>query len=337
MTVHIPKNGRSRNTNGGSLNRSNLISLNQVPYLIRRLEACSTFEGRLEILLAIRNHLYKMEHYSFVDNVLLNASTVMSLTKGLPRLFGDVEISRIEIPPDIKTDAKAIYSRWAEGDFDSDLLRGIRLQKRVNARRGLGTHATRSLIKDYDRLVACDYEGEGKLHNGQCWLYRICLIRDGAHGEIEAGIYGTQQKGCLAVVIAEGKYCDIDRGETLFYCSTEGKLVRGGDGDTDEVYSPSKGAKLLLKALKLGTKIRVIRSSHLPKSNEYRPAEGLRYDGLYTIKSHVILEEQKHIYRVKLVRIPGQDPIRYKGEMAKPSSEDLRRYQETIGLQGRAE
>jgi hypothetical protein len=278
-----------------------------------------------------------MEHYAFVDEQLLEASEVMSPTKGLPRLFSDAKIGEMAVPWDVKTDAKAIYSRWAEGDFDCNLLRGIRLQKRVSARSGLGTHASRSIVKDYDRLVSCNYEGEGKLYNGQCWPYRVCLIRDGAHGEIEAGIYGTQQKGCLAVVLANKDYCDIDRGDTVFYCSTEGRLVRGGVEDTEELYEPSKGAKLLLKALRLGTKIRVIRSSTLPKANKYRPAEGLRYDGLYVIESHVILEQKRQIYRVKLVRVSGQDPIRCEGEMTRPSEEDLRRFREIVELQGRAE
>jgi hypothetical protein len=70
------------------------------------------------------------------------------------------------IPWDVKTDAKAIYSRWAKRDFDCNLLCGIQLQKRVSARSGLGTHASQSIVKDYDRLVSCNYEGEGKLYNG---------------------------------------------------------------------------------------------------------------------------------------------------------------------------
>lgn len=100
---------------------------------------------------------------------------------------------------------------------------------------------------------------------------------------------GINKKGCLAVVLANKDYCGIDRGDTVFYCSTEGRLVRGGVGDTKELSEPSKGAILLPKTL---TKIRVICSSTLPKANKYQPAEGLQYDSLYAIKSHVILEQK---------------------------------------------
>jgi hypothetical protein len=83
------------------------------------------------------------------------------------------------------------------------------------------------------------------------------------------------KKGYLAVVLANKDYCDIDRGDTVFYCLTEGRLVRDDMEDTKEVSKPFKGAKLLPKVLKLKTKIQDIRLSTLPKANKYRPTEGL--------------------------------------------------------------
>jgi hypothetical protein len=87
---------------------------------------------------------------------------------------------------------------------------------------------------------------------------------------------GINKKGYLAVVLANKDYCDIDGGDTVFYCSTEGRLIGGGGmKDTKELGEPFKGAKLLPKVLKLETKIQDIRLSTLPKANKYRPTEGL--------------------------------------------------------------
>lgn len=36
------------------------------------------------------------------------------------------------------------------------------------------------------------------------WPNRLCAIRDGAHGEQEAGIYGRKDQGAFAVVVAAG-------------------------------------------------------------------------------------------------------------------------------------
>jgi hypothetical protein len=69
------------------LNRSNLIALKQITYFATNLEAASLFEARCEAIFGIRVHLYKMEHYAFVDEQFLEASKVMRSDKRAPTTF----------------------------------------------------------------------------------------------------------------------------------------------------------------------------------------------------------------------------------------------------------
>ena len=70
---------------------------------------------------------------------------------------------------------------------------------------------------------------------------------------------------------------------------------------------------MMLKAHGSQQPVRVLRSSSLPASNSYRPARGIRYDGLYRIISHEILDQKTAMYRFSLSRLEEQDPIRYRG------------------------
>ena len=88
-------------------------------------------------------------------------------------------------------------------------------------------------------------------------------------------------------------------------------------------YSPSAGTNLMLKAHETGQPIRVLRSASMPATNAYRPARGIRYDGLYRIISYEILHQATAMYRFSLSRIEGQDPIRNSGEGMIPSNAQL--------------
>ena len=74
---------------------------------------------------------------------------------------------------------------------------------------------------------------------------------------------------------------------------------------------------------------------HLPKSNPYRPERGFRYDGLYTVKSHKLIDATKHHYVFHFVRIPGQDPIRYKGVEKRPTSKEIETYDREMKMFGK--
>lgn len=79
----------------------------------------------------------------------------------------------------------------------------------------------------------------------------------------------------------------------------------------------------MLKAYESQQSLRVLRSASLPANNTYRPARGLRYDGLYRIISHEILDQKTAMYRFSLSRLEGQDPIRFGDDDMIPSNAQI--------------
>jgi hypothetical protein len=72
-----------------------------------------------------------------------------------------------------------------------------------------------------------------------------------------------------------------------------------------------------------GRPVRVLRSMHLSSDNRYKPKRGFRYDGLYTVKSHRLVDPQKQHYVFHLVRNGGQDPVRYQGLEQRPTEKEI--------------
>ena len=125
------------------------------------------------------------------------------------------------------------------------------------------------------------------------------------------------------MVISGGGYANIDNGDSVEYCGTQGAENL-----------PSAGTNSMLKAYECHQPLRVLRSASLPAANAYRPARGLRYDGLYRIVSHEILDQKVAMYRFRLERLEGQDPIRYSGEGIIPSNAqilEVNRIRELLG------
>lgn len=79
----------------------------------------------------------------------------------------------------------------------------------------------------------------------------------------------------------------------------------------------------MLKAYESQQSLRVLRSASLPANNTYRPARGLRYDGLYRIIGYEILDPKTAMYRFSLSRLGGQGPIRSSGEGMIPSNAQI--------------
>ena len=59
------------------------------------------------------------------------------------------------------------------------------------------------------------------------------------------------------------------------------------------------------------------------KNVSFAPSKDIRYDGLYRIEGHGILNKATGMYRFRLERIPGQDPIRYQGVEQRPNESEL--------------
>lgn len=263
----------------------------------------------------LRHRLHKLSVHEIKPESQHIVPKFLDPQSGLPAI-----VSAAAVPWDVKLDAEMILLRWQKGDFDTDLLRGIRVQI-TDKNEGSGSTSSsglggisRSLDTEYKFRETAEYIGEGNLLNGQWFPLQITAVRDGAHGEIEAGISGYNGVAVSIVLnssASKRSYADIDEGNSIQYCGTRGK-----DGNT------SQATQLLLESEKKDIPIRLLRGSKLATINPYRPESGLRYDGLYKITSHELLENKSQLHRFRLQRMEGQTPIRHKGKEARPTPEE---------------
>lgn len=245
---------------------------------------------------------------------------------GLPRIWycsADLKSNAIagrqlpNYPYYIVADAKELYLKWATGIFDTSLYRGINVGKPKNAKLNKEKSSDR-FDPTYTGRRYGKVHGNNRLLNGQWWPNLLCAVRDGAHNSAQAGICGTANEGAWSVVVAgDDKYPDDDQGELLLYCGTAAQ--QGAQQPTDST-------QRMLESVHLPYPVRVIRSFN-GKNALYRPRQGYRYDGLYDVVGKQILDIGKHHYRFKLVRVAGQDPVRYQGLGARPTAEELREYE----------
>ncbi|KAI9876681.1 MAG: hypothetical protein M1830_005978 [Pleopsidium flavum] len=298
--------------------RSDVETLKYVTTLIKRSQNRLGNDDAERLFAQLRQRIHQMEFYDFISGVVLKKSKVLDDGQGLPVLFNQVRSGGVEYPWDIRADAEALYLRWVTGVVDPHLLRGIDTVKKTT---GSIKRTTHKLKVDDPNRVSCDYIGAGHIQNGQWWPLQICAMRDGAHGEIEAGIHGKPYKGALSVVMSSGGYADVDEGTTIQYCGTSGSAGK-----------PTAGTNYLKEACRLSHPVRVLRSSALPARNPYRPFRGLRYDGLYDVIDYEILDEDTAMHRFSLRRREGQDPIRYQGVEARPTNEEGAEYTKIRGL-----
>ena len=298
--------------------RGDLETIRYVNVLIKNCEnAAAAGEDLSELFDKLRNRLHVMEFFDFLTGMLLKRAKVLE-EHGLENIFNSTEV---DFPWDICADAVALYRKWLNGVIDPHLLRGIDTKQGKNpAGKSL---TSRSLNKSYIGKKSCNYVGAGSLVNGQWWPLQICAMRDGAHGEIEAGIHGQPGTGAFSIVLSGGGYSNIDQGDIIQYCGTSGKEEQA-----------SAGTKLLLKSQKDENDIRVLRSASLDKKNKYRPPKGLRYDGIYRIIDYEILDKDTAMHRFTLRRRNRQDPIRCTGVEKRPTDEELAEYTKIRNLIG---
>ena len=269
-------------------------------------------EDATEAIKNLRNKLHQMPFYDFITPALIEASKILE-DGGLPMLFAEGEDN--VYPWDIRDDSRGLFNKWASGDYDPHLLVGIKSMSKKNL--------SRAFEPGWPK-VTCDEVGGNDLQNGTWWPLQLCAKRDGAHGEIEAGIHGKADRGAFSIVMSGGGgYDDVDNGEAIMYCGTEG---------TDSKIP--RWTKYLMTAYEKGNPIRVLRSSHLPKGNIHRPSKGIRYDGLYRIQSYKLINPAKSLYQFSMTRDPSQSPIRWHGAEARPTSEELAELEKVRKFEG---
>ncbi|KAL6706432.1 hypothetical protein ACN47E_005538 [Coniothyrium glycines] len=265
---------------------------------IRRCEA-EQKPVRLNLLFEeLRNHIHKAEIKLEVTAHIIKKAKILTPENGLPKIFAE----EADFPPDLKADTYQLYTRWSAGIFSVNLLRGLILGKAKDR------NADR-LDPDYRSAHYTDprVHGANNLVLGQWWPTQLCAVRDGAHGAPQAGIYGARDQGAFSIVLSGGGgYHDQDNGEEIWYSGTEGKD-----------FSPTENTSHLLQSIELRYPVRVLRSHQLNKKNRYRPEVGLRYDGLYTVMMAQNVDEEKAMYRFRLVRCEGQEAIRCEDNAAR--------------------
>ena len=134
----------------------------------------------------IRQRLQAMESFPFLSLMLVKKSGLLE-DGGLPLIFEN-RVRGVSFPSDIRADADILFRKWMSGQIDPHLLRGI--MTKAGTGKGEKVHKSHSIEKDFIGKVSCNYVGAGDLVNGQWWALQLCAIRDGAHGEVEAGIHG---------------------------------------------------------------------------------------------------------------------------------------------------
>ncbi|KAK2832026.1 hypothetical protein FQN49_006928 [Arthroderma sp. PD_2] len=291
------------------ITRSNREIL-EILALIKKIETIKAPNDLEKPISRLRERVHYLEFYEVPPPSIESIKAKFTdPERGLPAI-----IRNHKIPWDIRLDYGASLQRIKNDDFEVDLLRGIvtRRTHKDGGRSGI----SRSINKDYKFKYSSNFIGEGHLRNGQWFPWQICAIRDGAHGDIEAGISGSKQLGAVSIILSSlsgnHAYADVDKGDTIWYCGTRSK-----DGKA------TANTAHLLKSARNKTDIRVLRSAKLPRQNPYRPVEGIRYDGLYKICDYEILDEKMALHRFKLERVPGQTPIRYQGPEIRPSRREI--------------
>ncbi|ELR06555.1 hypothetical protein VC83_07495 [Pseudogymnoascus destructans] len=297
--------------------RGDLQSVAYLRTLCHNYVSASHGSEREKAATEIRTKLHEMEFFQCISGIIIKKSRILE-DDGLPRIFDNQD--GVDFPFDLRADAKALYLRWIVGDLDSHLLRGITTEKgRLESGMKRTSHR---LDKKYSLKRSANVVGDNCLVNGQWWPNRICALRDGAHGEQEAGIHGQVGKGTYSVVVAQGGYADEDKEMAIEYCGTQ-----------SENSIPTKNTKLLLESYESEQPLRVLRAEN--KSSKFAPKKGIRYDGLYTVVEYTILDAGTAMYRFSLRRCKDQDPIRYRGPEARPTDQELKQYaliRESLGI-----
>ena len=298
-----------------------MIALEHLATLIRKTHTESAAGHSTEPQISqIRAKIADLSLADFVTGPVLKRSGVMT-NGAMCGLFDPTILGAVNAPRDIQDDAFMLYQRWFRGDLEGDMFRGIESTRQTNDHRSFRKHKVEVSWphKKSANFIGATQEDGTELRSGMWWPLQICAVRDGVHGEIEAGIAGKKEHGAYSVVLSGGRYANIDNGPMIEYCSTAAKA---------QATKPTYGTELLLEAHRRRQPIRVLRSSRSPSI--WAPTTGIRYDGLSRIIATTIIDADTHQHRFTMRRLAGQTPIRYRGAgepEARPSVQEMAVYE----------
>ncbi|KAI9063042.1 hypothetical protein FKP32DRAFT_1686352 [Trametes sanguinea] len=164
---------------------------------------------------------------------------------------------------------------------------------------------------------------------GSWWETRQACSADAIHAPWVAGISAGPQ-GAYSIALSGGYEDDVDLGEAFTYTGSGGRDLKGtkdkpknlmGPGNLQLRTAPqscdqtfdNQFNRALKKSCETKKPVRVIRGYKL--DSVYAPAEGYRYDGLYTVEK-AWMEPGLNpdgflVCKFALKRIPGQAPLQY--------------------------
>ena len=116
---------------------------------------------------------------------------------------------------------------------------------------------------------------------GDTFANRIELSLSGMHRPRRAGIGGTLADGAESIVLSGFYEDDVDLGKTVWYAGHGGHDIKTGRQVAHQTLDRYNAA--LTRSYEMGKHIRLIRGAKL--QNEFAPATGYRYEGLYRIES----------------------------------------------------
>ncbi|EPT04299.1 hypothetical protein FOMPIDRAFT_1157382 [Fomitopsis schrenkii] len=184
---------------------------------------------------------------------------------------------------------------------------------------------------------------------GTWWLTREECSKDAIHAPWVGGIAGGSE-GAYSVALSGGYEDDVDLGDAFTYTGAGGRDLKGTAENRKNLRTAPQSSHQSFdnrcnRALKVSCEtknpVRVIRGFKL--RSPYAPAEGYRYDGLYTVEK-AWMEKGLNpggwmVCKFALKRVPGQAPLKLGGDEGNtdPSSEDDDAVNEEAGVEDDAQ
>ncbi|KAI0724530.1 hypothetical protein C8T65DRAFT_691548 [Cerioporus squamosus] len=210
-----------------------------------------------------------------------------------------------------------------DGDSSAAGARALPRVVSAKARAGMQGAPREAMIRKYDpmRIVSVrkTYGAIPGIPVGSWWETREACSKDAIHAPWVAGISAGPQ-GAYSVALSGGYEDDIDLGEAFTFTGSGGRDLKGTadkpknlrtapqscDQTFENIYN-----KALLRSSETKKPVRVIRGYKL--KSPYAPAEGYRYDGLYTVEkawTEKGLNEKGYLVcKFALKRLAGQAPL----------------------------
>ena len=147
--------------------------------------------------------------YAFPDDIQEQATIVTLMLDDLPRPGTPVPVTPPMSTSPMPTSHHIGPSKkgsvrhrrpFADDPFTTTLMCNISL----TGGRGDGPRAY--AIRDLTQKRPANVVGHNGISIGQWWPFRVCMIRDGAHGASQGGIDGGETSGAYAIVVAGGEF-----------------------------------------------------------------------------------------------------------------------------------